>query len=45
MLWLTPLWLIAMIPVFDTWGSRRWFQLLSTGFLGRVDRVRQPAGE
>ncbi len=33
MLWLVPLWLIAMIPAFDTWGSRRWFKLLSTGLL------------
>ena len=27
MLWLAPLWLIAMIPVFDAWGSRRGFQI------------------
>ncbi len=33
MLWLVPLWLIAMIPVFDTWGSRRGFQILSTCLL------------
>ena len=33
MLWLTPLWLIAMIPVFDTWGSRRGFQWFATGLL------------
>lgn len=33
MLWLSPLWLFAMIPVFDTWGSRRGFQVLSTCLL------------
>ena len=33
MLWLVPLWLIAMIPVFDAWGSRRGFQILSTCLL------------
>lgn len=33
MLWLAPLWLIAMIPVFDSWGSRRSFQILSTCLL------------
>lgn len=33
MLWLVPLWLIAMIPVFDTWGSRRGFQIVSTCLL------------
>ncbi len=33
MLWLTPLWLIAMIPVLDAWGSRRWFRCLATGLL------------
>jgi len=27
MLWLVPLWLIAMIPVFDAWGSCRCFQI------------------
>ncbi len=30
MLWLVPLWLIAMIPVFDAWGSRRGFQIVSS---------------
>jgi hypothetical protein len=30
MLWLSPLWLIAMIPVFDAWGSRRGFQIFSS---------------
>ncbi len=30
MLWLVPLWLIAMIPVFDAWGSRRGFQVFSS---------------
>ncbi len=30
MLWLVPLWLIAMIPVFDSWGSRRGFQILAS---------------
>lgn len=29
MLWLAPLWLIAMIPVLDAWGSRRCFQAAS----------------
>lgn len=33
MLWLSPLWLIAMIPVFDAWGSRRGFQVLSSCLL------------
>ncbi len=33
MLWLSPLWLIAMIPVFDTWGSRRCFQIVSSCLL------------
>lgn len=33
MLWLSPLWLIAMIPVFDAWGSRRGFQILSSCLL------------
>ena len=30
MLWLVPLWLIAIIPVFDAWGSRRGFQIFSS---------------
>lgn len=30
MLWLTPLWLVAMLPVFDAWGSRRSFQIGSS---------------
>lgn len=30
MLWLVPLWLIAMIPVFDAWGSRRGFQVFAS---------------
>lgn len=34
MLWLAPLWLIAMIPVFDAWGSRRSFQILASILLG-----------
>jgi hypothetical protein len=34
MLWLAPLWLIAMIPVLDTWGSRRPFQVTSLLLLG-----------
>ena len=33
MLWLSPLWLLAMIPVFDAWGSRRGFQILSSCLL------------
>lgn len=33
MLWLSPLWLIGMIPVFDTWGSRRAFQAMSAVLL------------
>ena len=33
MLWLSPLWLIAMIPVFDAWGSRRGFQIFSSCLL------------
>lgn len=33
MLWLVPLWLVAMIPVFDEWGSRRGFQILSSFLL------------
>lgn len=33
MLWLVPLWLIAMLPVFDAWGSRRGFQVFSSCLL------------
>lgn len=33
MLWLVPLWLIAMIPVFDAWGSRRSFQIAASVLL------------
>ncbi len=33
MLWLSPLWMFAMIPVFDAWGSRRGFQMLSSCLL------------
>ncbi|MCX7418948.1 MAG: hypothetical protein NT013_05345 [Planctomycetia bacterium] len=33
MLWLTPLWLIAMIPVLDAWGTRRWFRCLASVLL------------
>lgn len=33
MLWLVPLWLIAMIPVFDAWGSRRGFQIFASVLL------------
>ena len=33
MLWLVPLWLVGMIPVFDAWGSRRGFQIVSTVLL------------
>jgi hypothetical protein len=33
MLWLSPLWLLAMIPVFDAWGCRRGFQILSSCLL------------
>lgn len=33
MLWLVPLWLIAMIPVFDAWGSRRGFQIFASALL------------
>ncbi|MBC7820645.1 MAG: hypothetical protein IAG10_27485, partial [Planctomycetaceae bacterium] len=33
MLWLAPLWLLAMIPVFDAWGSRRGFQILASCLL------------
>lgn len=29
MFWLIPLWLIAFIPVIDTWGERRWFRVVS----------------
>ena len=48
MLWLVPLWLIAMIPVFDTWGSRRGFQvfasILLAGSVVSADPVPIPAG-
>ncbi len=45
MLWLTPLWLLAMIPVFDAWGSRRGFQWFATGLLGvSVVSASLPAG-
>ena len=27
-LWLTPFWLLAMLPALNTWGDRRWLQLL-----------------
>ncbi|GAB4153505.1 MAG: hypothetical protein Tsb009_29930 [Planctomycetaceae bacterium] len=30
--WLIPFWLIAMIPVLDNWGGRRWFRIV-TGVL------------
>ena len=30
MLWLVPLWLVGMIPVFDAWGSRRGFQIVAS---------------
>lgn len=33
MLWLVPLWLIAMIPVLDAWGSRRGFRIFSSVLL------------
>ena len=33
MLWLVPLWLMALIPVLDAWGSRRGFQILSSVLL------------
>lgn len=33
MLWLVPLWLIAMVPVFDEWGSRRGFQIVASVLL------------
>lgn len=33
MLWLVPLWLIALIPVLDAWGSRRGFQIFASVLL------------
>ena len=33
MLWLVPMWLIAMIPVCDAWGSRRGFQIFASSLL------------
>ncbi len=43
MLWLVPLWLIAMIPVFDAWGSRRGFQILAAILLaGSVVSAQLP---
>ncbi len=32
--WLIPFWLVAMIPVLDEWGDRRWFQITAAGLLG-----------
>lgn len=29
MFWLIPFWLIAIVPVFDALGSRRWFRMLA----------------
>ena len=45
MLWLTPLWLIAMIPVVDAWGSRRWFRCLAACLLAvSVTSASLPGG-
>lgn len=33
MLWLVPLWLIAMIPVLDRWADRRWFRGVAVALL------------
>lgn len=33
MLWLTPLWLFAIIPVLDAWGTRRWFRCFASVLL------------
>ncbi|MFV0443355.1 MAG: hypothetical protein ACK5Q5_07275 [Planctomycetaceae bacterium] len=30
MLWLVPFWLLAMIPVLDRFGERRWFRVTAT---------------
>jgi hypothetical protein len=34
MFWLIPFWLVAMIPVLDRWGGRRWFRATAAGLLG-----------
>ena len=33
MIWLIPLWLIALIPALDEWGRLIWFRLLAGGLL------------
>ena len=33
MLWLSPFWLLAMIPVLDTFSEKKWFRLLSVALL------------
>lgn len=33
MFWLIPLWLVAFVPVLDTWGNRRWFRMTSVALL------------
>jgi hypothetical protein len=33
MIWLIPLWLIAIIPALDEWGRLVWFRLLAGGLL------------
>jgi len=33
MLWITPFWLLAMVPVVNRWGDRLWFRLLTIPFL------------
>ncbi len=32
-IWLVPFWLLAMLPILDAFGSRRWFRILSIGLL------------
>jgi hypothetical protein len=32
--WLIPFWLLALVPVLDEWGDRRWMQILCALFLG-----------
>lgn len=45
MFWLIPLWLVAMIPVLDRWGSRVWLQVVASILLAvSVFSAAYPAG-
>jgi len=32
-IWLVPFWLLAMLPILDEFGNRRWFRTMSIGLL------------